>query len=488
MGLILARYFNFEALGTNFRTETTAGVTTYMTMVYIVFLQPAVLSQAGMDFGSVMMATCLSAALASFVMGVYANYPIGLAPGMGENFFFAITVVLGMGVSWQAALACVFASGVIFILLAIVRLREMIIDSIPASLKAAIATGIGLFIAFIGLVHAGIVKGPPTEVAALGDLHSPPVLLAGAALLLTAALMHHRIKGAILIGMIAALAAALIFKIVPYEGILSMPPSIEPTLFKLDLAALFSSEMIVVIIVFLFMDLFDTTGTLLAVSQQAGLLRNGKLPRASRALLADAVGTTFGALVGTIHGHEFHRKRIWSAGGREVRIHGSRSRPALSYDYLLLPSRQDDRIWRRGGRRGFVASNHCSCPDYCRKHDGSQHPAHKVGKCVGGNTGVPHHGRDTADILDSGRVRIWLYQLSGADAAGRKGKGRVGSYVYPWTDILSKTHIPLTVGVLDEENMSYVVLDRSAAPAFTLVCHDARRGNGETYRSDGRVG
>ncbi len=299
MGMILARYFNFESLGTNFRTETTAGVTTYMTMVYIVFLQPAVLSQAGMDFGSVMMATCLSAALASFVMGVYANYPIGLAPGMGENFFFAITVVLGMGVSWQAALACVFASGVIFILLAFVRLREMIIDSIPASLKAAIAAGIGLFIAFIGLVHAGIVKGPPTEVVALGDLHSPPVLIAGAALLLTAALMHYRIKGAILIGMIAALAAALIFRIVPYEGILSMPPSIEPTLFKLDLAALFSSEMIVVIIVFLFMDLFDTTGTLLAVSQQAGLLRNGKLPRASRALLADAVGTTFGALVGT---------------------------------------------------------------------------------------------------------------------------------------------------------------------------------------------
>ncbi|MCK4655593.1 MAG: NCS2 family permease [candidate division Zixibacteria bacterium] len=299
MGVILARYFNFESLGTNFRTETTAGVTTYMTMVYIVFLQPAVLSQAGMDFGSVMMATCLSAALASFVMGVYANYPIGLAPGMGENFFFAITVVLGMGVSWQAALACVFASGVIFILLAFVKLREIIIDAIPGSLKAAIAAGIGLFIAFIGLVHAGIVKGPPTEVVALGDLHSPPVLIAGVALLLTAALMHYRIKGAILIGMIAALAAALIFRIVPYEGILSMPPSIEPTLFKLDLAALFTSEMIVVIIVFLFMDLFDTTGTLLAVSQQAGLLRNGKLPRASRALLADAVGTTFGALVGT---------------------------------------------------------------------------------------------------------------------------------------------------------------------------------------------
>jgi AGZA family xanthine/uracil permease-like MFS transporter len=299
MGMILARYFNFESLGTSLRTETTAGVTTYMTMVYIVFLQPAVLSQAGMDFGSVMMATCLSAAFASVVMGVLANYPIGLAPGLGENFFFATTVVIGMGVSWQAALACVFASGVIFIVLAFVRLRELIIDAIPGSLKSAIATGIGLFIAFIGLVHAGIVKGPPTEVVALGDLHSPPVLIAVAALLLTASLMHYRIRGAFLIGMIAALAAALILRIVPYEGILSMPPSIEPTLLKLDLSALFASEMIVVIIVFLFMDLFDTTGTLLAVSQQAGLLRNGKLPRASRALLADAVGTTFGALVGT---------------------------------------------------------------------------------------------------------------------------------------------------------------------------------------------
>lgn len=299
MGSALSKFFGFERLGTDLRTEATAGITTYMTMVYIVFLQPAVLSAAGMDFGSVMMATCLSAALASILMGLLANYPIGLAPGLGENFFFATTVVIGMGVSWQAALACVFASGVIFILLSFVKLREMIIDSIPGSLKAAIATGIGLFIAFIGLVHAGVVKGPPSEVVALGDLHSPPVILSVGGLLLTAALMHYRVKGAILFGMVATLIGALAFRIVPWEGIFSMPPSIEPTFFKLDLGALFSGEMIVVIIVFLFMDLFDTTGTLLAVSQQAGFLKDGKLPRASRALLSDAVGTTFGALLGT---------------------------------------------------------------------------------------------------------------------------------------------------------------------------------------------
>jgi AGZA family xanthine/uracil permease-like MFS transporter len=299
MSNALAKFFKFEELGTNLRTEVTAGATTYMTMVYIVFLQPAVLSAAGMDFGAVMMATCLSAAVASFIMGILANYPIGLAPGLGENFFFATTVVLAMGISWQAALAGVFAAGVIFMLLSLVKLREMIIDSIPASLKAAIAVGIGLFIAFIGLVHAGIVKGPPMEVAGLGELHSPPVILSAAALLLTAALMHYRIKGAILIGMLASLTAALVLEIVPYEGILSMPPSMEPTFLKLDLGALFASEnMIVVVIVFLFMDLFDTTGTLLAVSHQAGLLKNGKLPRDSRALLADAVGTTSGALVG----------------------------------------------------------------------------------------------------------------------------------------------------------------------------------------------
>ncbi len=299
MKTALAKFFKLEELGTDLRTEVTAGATTYMTMVYIVFLQPAVLSQAGMDFGAVMMATCISAALASFIMGILANYPIGLAPGLGENFFFASTVVLSMGVTWQAALACVFAAGVIFMLLNFVKLREMIIDSIPLSLKAAIAAGIGLFIAFIGLVHAGLIKGPPVQVTALGDLHLPVVILSAASLLLIATLMHHRIRGAILIGMSAALIVALILRIIPYEGVLSMPPSIAPTLFKLDLGALFAGEMITVIIVFLFMDLFDTTGTLLAVSQQAGLLRNGKLPRASRALLADAAGTTIGALLGT---------------------------------------------------------------------------------------------------------------------------------------------------------------------------------------------
>ena len=295
----IAKFFSFDALKTDLRTETTAGITTYMTMVYIVFVQPAILSQVGMDFGAVMMATCLSAAVASFLMGILANYPIALAPAMGENFFFAFTVVIGMGVSWQAALACVFVSGVAFILLTLVKVREMIIDAIPASLKAAIAAGIGLFIAFIGLVQGGIVSKPPAGIIALGNLHSPPVVLTIITLFLIAILLHYRIKGAILIGIIVSLVVALVSGLVNYEGIVSMPPSIRPTLFKLDFGALLSGEMLIVVVVFLFMDMFDTTGTLVGISQQAGLLKDGKLPRASRALFADAVGTTFGALVGT---------------------------------------------------------------------------------------------------------------------------------------------------------------------------------------------
>jgi len=299
MNHALAAFFKFKELGTNVRTELTAGATTYMTMAYIIFVQPAILSQAGMDQGAVMMATCLAAAVASVLMGLWANYPIALAPGLGENFFFAFTVVIGMGVSWQAALACVFVSGVVFMLLTFFKIREMIIDSIPESLRAAIAGGIGLFIAFIGLTQAGIVQRPPSGIIELGDMHSAPVVLAIVTLLLTAVLMHYRIRGAILIGMIVSLVAALALNMVNYEGILSMPPSLEATFFQFDFGALLSGEMVVVIVVFLFMDLFDTTGTLVGVCQQAGLMKDGKLPRASRALFSDAVGTTFGAVVGT---------------------------------------------------------------------------------------------------------------------------------------------------------------------------------------------
>ncbi|UCG52559.1 MAG: NCS2 family permease, partial [Candidatus Latescibacterota bacterium] len=296
---MLQRLFHLEEQGTDVRTEVLGGVTTFMTMSYIVFVNPAVLSQAGMDFGAVMTATCLSAAIATFAMGLVANYPIALAPGMGENFFF-LTVVVGMAVSWQVALAAVFISGVVFVLLTFLRIREMIIDAVPNSLKHAIAVGIGLFIAFIGFTGAGIAEKSDTGLLMrLGDLSRTPTLVACAALLLTILLMARRIKGAILIGILFATLLAWALRLVEWQGFVSPPPSMAPTFMKLDLRGLLDAAMIPVIVIFLFMAVFDAIGTLIGVSDRAGLLRDGKLPRATRALLADSSGTVFGAIFGT---------------------------------------------------------------------------------------------------------------------------------------------------------------------------------------------
>ncbi|MEJ2720252.1 MAG: NCS2 family permease, partial [bacterium] len=296
---MLQRLFHLDEQNTDVRTEVLGGVTTFMTMAYIVFVNPAVLSQTGMDFGAVMTATCVSAAVATFAMGLAANYPIALAPGMGENFFF-LTVVVGMAVSWQVALAAVFISGVVFVLLTFLRIREMIIDAIPDSLKHAIAVGIGLFIAFIGLSGAGIVEKSDTGMLMrLGDLSRGPTLLACAGLLLIVALMARRIKGAILIGILFTTVLAWAFGLVEWQGFVSAPPSVAPTFMKLDLRGLFEAAMIPVIVIFLFMAVFDAIGTLIGVSERAGLLRDGKLPRATRALLADSSGTVVGSILGT---------------------------------------------------------------------------------------------------------------------------------------------------------------------------------------------
>jgi len=296
---MLERLFHLEEQGTNVRTEILGGVTTFMTMAYIVFVNPTVLSGTGMDFGAVMTATCLAAAVATLAMGLLANYPIGLAPGMGENFFF-LTVCLTMGVSWQVALAAVFVSGAVFVLLTFLRIREMIIDGVPAALKHAIAVGIGLFIAFIGLTGAGITEKSDTGIAMrLGDLSRTPVILACVGLLFTVTLMARRIKGAILIGIVFTTALAWIFGLVEWQGLVSTPPSMAPTLFKLDLRGLFDAAMIPVIVIFLFMAVFDAIGTLIGVSERAGFLKDGKLPRATRALLADSSGTVVGSLFGT---------------------------------------------------------------------------------------------------------------------------------------------------------------------------------------------
>jgi adenine/guanine/hypoxanthine permease len=294
------RIFKLRENGTTVRTEIIAGSTTFLSMAYIIFVQPAVLSAAGMDFGSVMMATCISSALACLVMAFLANYPIALAPGMGENFFFTFTVVLGMGVSWEKALGLVFISGVVFLLLTFLRIRELIIDAIPDGLKYAIPAAIGVFITFIGLVQAGIVrKDPGGGIVSLGNLHSPPVLLALAGLLLILFLMVRKVKGALLIGMILTAIIGAFSGIVTFKGVVSAPPSLSPTFMKMDLAGALDPALFTVVVIFLLMAVFDAIGTLVGVTQAAGLYRDGKLPRAQRALFADAFGTVAGAMLGT---------------------------------------------------------------------------------------------------------------------------------------------------------------------------------------------
>jgi len=296
---MLERLFRLSDHGTTVRTEMLGGLTTFATMSYIVFVNPAVLSQAGMDFGAVMTATCLAAGLATWVMGLAANYPIAMAPGMGENFFF-VTVVVGMGLSWQAALAAVFVSGVVFFLLTFLHVREMIIDAVPAALKMAIASGVGLFICLIGLVTAGIVeRSDAGGLLRLGDLGRPPVLVALFGLVLIAVLMAREVRGAMLIGILGATALAWAMGLIEWQGLVAPPPSLAPTFLQLDLRSLLDTAVVPVVIIFLFMAVFDAIGTLIGIGEQGGFMRDGKLPRATPALMADSSGTVVGSLLGT---------------------------------------------------------------------------------------------------------------------------------------------------------------------------------------------
>ena len=295
---VLERRFHLSAHGTTVGTEVLAGLTTFLTMGYIVFVQPAVLSAAGMDFGAVMVATCLSTAIATALMAVLANYPIAVAPAMGHNFFFAYSVVVGMKVPWQVALGAVAIAGVVFVLTAGIGLRERVITAIPPSLKHAIAAGIGLLIAMVGLQWAGLVVAAPGTLVTLGNLHSRPVAVALVGLLVTAALMARGVTGALLWGILASAAVGFPLGVVQYRGIFSAPPSLAPTFLQLDIAGALAPAMIPVVVVFFFLALFDSIGTLVAVGHQAGLMRGGSLPRAREALLADAAGTVAGARSG----------------------------------------------------------------------------------------------------------------------------------------------------------------------------------------------
>jgi AGZA family xanthine/uracil permease-like MFS transporter len=297
-------FFKLKENGTTVRTEILAGITTFMTMAYILIVNPLTLEAAGMDFGGVFTATALASILATITMGLVANYPFALAPGMGLNAFFAYTVVLQMGYTWQTALTAVLIEGLIFIGLTFLNVREAIINSIPMNIKKAISVGIGLFIAFIGLANAGIVVQGATPVT-LGDLSSPTVIVALVGLVVTGILLAMNVKGALLFGILLSALVGIPLGVTPVpESIISAPPSISKVAFQFDFGflsdpkALF--DIVVVLFTFLMVDMFDTVGTLVGVATKADMLdEEGKLPRAKQALFADAIGTTLGACLGT---------------------------------------------------------------------------------------------------------------------------------------------------------------------------------------------
>ncbi len=296
---MLERLFKLSEHGTNVRTELVAGVTTFLTMAYIMFVNPSILGDAGMPKGAVFVATCLIAALGTGIMGLYANYPIALAPGMGLNAYFAYVVVLGMGFPWQTALGAVFISGCLFLLVTLVGLRELIIRGIPQSLRIAITVGIGLFLAIIALKSAGIVAASPATFITLGDLHQPTTVLAVLGFLLIVVLDRLKVPGAILIGIVAVTVLSYFFGGNTFHGVFSAPPSIAPTFLQLDIKGALAAGILNVVLVFFLVELFDATGTLMGVAKRAGLLVPGKMDRMNKALLADSGAIFAGSLLGT---------------------------------------------------------------------------------------------------------------------------------------------------------------------------------------------
>ena len=332
---MIESFFHLREHDTSVRTELIAGVTTFLTMAYIIFVQPAVLSgsmlglETGMDFGAVTTATCLSAALATLVMGIYARYPVGLAPGMGQNFFFVLSALpvaaaAGAEEPWRAALGAVFVAAMLFVLLSVTGLRERLMDAVSPNMKRAIAVGIGLFIAFIGMRNGQLIVADTGSIVRLNPAFLSPDVLVFLVGFLVAAILHaRRVAGSIIWGigtaLIAAVARKFLLPLLPpsvsdspnvvgsmlftqfslAEGIVAAPPSLAPTFFKMDVAAALTASMVPIIVIFLFMDVFDTAGTLIGVCEQGDLLQDGKLPRAGRAMLSDAAGTAVGSILGT---------------------------------------------------------------------------------------------------------------------------------------------------------------------------------------------
>lgn len=299
----MEKFFELKEHGTTVRTEVIAGITTFLTMAYILIVQPLTLAETGMDFGAVFTATAISSLIATLVMALWAKLPFALAPGMGLNAFFAFTVVIGMGQTWQFALTAVFLEGIIFIILTLLNVREAIVNSIPQNIKRAISVGIGLFIAFIGFKNAGMIVGYPPTLVTLGDFSAPAVLVATVGLVGTSVLVALKFKGALLVGILGTAIIGIpvgVTTVGPDFSVVSAPPSLAPIFMQFEWSQVFTFEMVLVVFTFLFVDMFDTVGTLVGVSTKADLLsEDGKIPRVKQALMADAIGTTVGAMLGT---------------------------------------------------------------------------------------------------------------------------------------------------------------------------------------------
>jgi adenine/guanine/hypoxanthine permease len=294
------KFFKLKANGTNVRTEVIAGITTFLTMAYILAVNPSILSATGMDANALFTSTAIAAIAGTLVMALWAKLPFALAPGMGLNAFFAFTVVIGMGHTWQFALTAVLIEGIIFILLTIFNVREAIANSIPTSVKTAISAGIGLFIAFIGLQNAGVIVNQDVTLVTLGDITSGTALLGLIGLIITSVLVVKKVKGDLLIGIILTAVIGIPLGITQINGFISAPPSIEPIFMQFEWTEVFTFDMLVVVFTFLFVDIFDTLGTLVGVSTKAGMLDSkGRIPNAKKAFMADAIGTTAGAMLGT---------------------------------------------------------------------------------------------------------------------------------------------------------------------------------------------
>ncbi len=407
MASVLDRTFGLTAAGSSVPTEVRAGLATFLTMAYIMFVNPAILEKAGMDHGAVFVVTCLAAALSTAIMGLYANYPIALAPGMGLNAYFAFTMVPELGGNWQLALALVFLSGALFLLISLTRLREWLINAIPMTLKLGIAAGIGLFLALIGLQNAGLVAADATTLVKLGDLTQAKALLAIAGFLAIAGLAARKVPGAIIFGVIAVTLAAVWLGLEPWHALAAMPPSLAPTFLKMDLAGAFRLGLLTMVLTLLLVMLLDTAGTLIGVARQAGLLdQDGRLPRLRQALLADSSGAMLGAALGTSTTTAY----IESAAGVEE---GGRTRADCARGGGAVPGEPVP----RAARPDRPALRHGAGAPFRRLPDGHEPRRDSLGRAHRIHPGADHRADDPLELFHRYRHRPRLHRLCGAEAA-----------------------------------------------------------------------